>query len=446
MRTRALLSLLIVLGLALGVYLGQYVLFDPGAPIDDNHWTGQVGEFILIRPLMLLVIPLILISVAVGVASMGSPVKMGLIGGASLLYIAVSTLLAAALGVAVASAYHPAALPGKIQDELRRSAARQLEAAGEIAPHITAIQQNNQSHVGVAWQNMLRQALPVNLLVEMTNTRPLGVIVFALLLGLGLAAGRDRTAPALRVLEALHDALINLARWLAWLAPIGVMFLTAFTVARIGFKELAGPLSRYITVVVGALALHGLIVLPVLMLIFARCKPLAYIWRVRLALLTALGTSSSLATLPVSMETCVRSGGCSKRAAQWVLPLGAAINRNGTALFHGVAAVFLFPLFGIPLGFGELVIVVITATMAAVAAPGFPSAGLVTLVVVVTAVNTSLEGRGIERLPIEAIGVIVGIDRLLDMCRTAVNVWSDLVAAKIITEITADTPEPQTAV
>jgi Na+/H+-dicarboxylate symporter len=159
------------------------------------------------------------------------------------------------------------------------------------------------------------------------------------------------------------------------------------------------------------------------------------------ALMTAFGTDSSSATLPVTIETSQREGGVSKKSAEFVLPLGATVNMDGTALYEAVAVVFLFQCFGIELGMTELLIIVFTATLAAVGAAGIPSAGLVTMVIVVEAVNGSLGGDKV--LPLAAIGIILGIDRILDMCRTTVNVWGDAVGAKIITRIAPDDEHAQ---
>ena len=156
------------------------------------------------------------------------------------------------------------------------------------------------------------------------------------------------------------------------------------------------------------------------------------------ALMTAIGTDSSSATLPVTIDAAENEGECSKRAANFVLPLGATVNMDGTALYEAVAVVFLFQLFGIDLDISQLAVVVITATLAAIGAAGIPSAGLVTMVIVITAVNMNLTGSADGPLPIAAIGIIIGVDRILDMCRTAVNVWGDAVGAKIITRIAPD--------
>jgi Na+/H+-dicarboxylate symporter len=225
-----------------------------------------------------------------------------------------------------------------------------------------------------------------------------------------------------------------------WVTPVGVFLLMTYTVGKIGLAALIGPLSKYIFVVLLGLAIHGIIVLPTILFLFTRRNPFDFMWRMRKALMTAFGTDSSSATLPVTLETAEHEGGCSKRAANFVLPLGSTVNMDGTALYEAVAVVFLFQLYGIELGFAELLVVVITATLAAVGAAGVPSAGLIMMVIVIKAVNTSL-GDETRELPLEAIGVIIGVDRIVDMCRTTVNVWGDAVGAKIMTRIAPDTPD-----
>jgi Na+/H+-dicarboxylate symporter len=222
------------------------------------------------------------------------------------------------------------------------------------------------------------------------------------------------------------------------LAPVGVAALVAWTVARLGVAEVAGPMGWYMVVVLAGLLLHGFVVLPAVLWVLTRENPYRFAHGMRSALLMALGTASSSATLPVTVDAAVTKGGCSKRAAGFVLPLGATINMDGTALYEAVAVVFLFQAYGIELGMAELAIVVITATLAAVGAAGIPSAGLVTMVIVVQAVNSSL---GEAHLPLAAVGLILGVDRVLDMSRTMVNVWGDAVGAKIITRIAPDPAE-----
>jgi Na+/H+-dicarboxylate symporter len=239
----------------------------------------------------------------------------------------------------------------------------------------------------------------------------------------------------------MFETMMMLVRWIIWLTPIGVFFLVAWTVGKIGVEQLVGPLAKYVATVLSGLAIHGLITLPVIALVFARANPFRFMWQMRRALMTAFGTDSSSATLPVTIEAAEDEGGCSKRSANFVLPLGATVNMDGTALYEAVAVVFLFQLYGIDLSMTELLIVVITATLAAVGAAGIPSAGLITMVIVIDAVNKSLGATA--TLPVAAIGVIIGIDRIVDMCRTTVNVWGDAVGAKIITRIAPDVVESE---
>jgi Na+/H+-dicarboxylate symporter len=428
-----------VLGLIGGVLFGEYVLFnpDPLERIGDEHWTKAAGDLILIRPLTLMVIPLVLVSVVTGVTRIGDPSKLGVVGGSTVLYYLVTMLIAVSIGTALVTNIEP----GKgLSDE----AAQQLKATGEAQyeANESLKEAARQDSLGGAWMNILRQMIPTNIVQEMSETRPLGVIVFALLLGLAIAAGGEKTAPVADLFDALFEAIMRLVHWVIWLTPPGVFLLAAWTVGKIGLVELVSPLGRYMMTVLIGLAIHAFIILPTVMGVFTRQNPFRFMWQMRRALMTAFGTDSSSATLPVTIDSAETEGGCSKRSANFVLPLGATVNMDGTALYEAVAVVFLFQLYGIDLSFAELLIVVITATLAAVGAAGIPSAGLVTMVIVIAAVNKSLAGSA--ELPMAAIGVIIGVDRILDMCRTTVNVWGDSVGAKIITKLAPD-PEVSAA-
>jgi Na+/H+-dicarboxylate symporter len=177
------------------------------------------------------------------------------------------------------------------------------------------------------------------------------------------------------------------------------------------------------------------VILPVFQLLLGGGNPFRFMWAMREALATAFATASSSATLPVTIRVCETEGGCSQRATRFCAPLGSTLNMDGTALYEAVAVVFLFQLYGVQLSLGELAVVVATATLAAVGAAGIPSAGLVTMVIVITAVNSSL---GSEKVPVGAMGIVIGVDRLLDMCRTTVNVWGDMGAARVMTRLAPD--------
>ena len=408
---------------------------EPG--IGADHWTKTVGDIVLIRPLMLMIIPLVLVSVVCGVCSIGDPSRLGIIGGSTVTYYLAPMLMAVVLGATLVTVIEPGVLSDPAQAEaLRADAASQLEGDRTISQRARAAEGTG---LGGAWLNIVDQMLPKNAVAAMGEGQTLGVIMIALLLGLALASGGDATAPARAFFDAMFDAIMRIVGWIIWLTPIGVFMLVAWTVGRIGLDAVIGPLARYIGTVLIGLAIHGLLVLPLVLWIFARTRPYRYLWQMRRPLFTAFGIDSSSATLPVTIDAAINEGGCSKRSANFVLPLGATVNMDGTALYEAVAVVFLFQLYGIDLSMTELLVVVVTATLAAIGAAGIPSAGVVTMVIVITAVNASLGGE--PRLPLEAIGIILGVDRIVDMCRTTVNVWGDAVGAKIITRIAPDTEE-----
>ena len=382
----------------------------------------EVGDVVLIRPLKLLIIPLIFFSVIAGISRIGDPARLGIVGSATLVYYLATMLLAVVLGATLVSWLQPGVLPTDA-------------GAAMIAASESAWSPSGGQSLGSAWMNIVHQIIPVNIVEDMAAGRPLGVIVFAILFALALSAGGERTEAARRFFDACFEGMMLLVRWVIWLTPIGVFFLVAWTVGRIGLNQVGGPLGAYMGTVLLGLAVHGFIVLPLILWLCTRKNPFRFMWQMQRALFTAIGTDSSSATLPVTIDTAENEGECSKRAANFVLPLGSTINMDGTALYEAVAVVFLFQLYGVELAFSQLVVVVITATLAAIGAAGIPSAGLVTMVIVISAVNTSLTGSAAEGLPLAAIGFIIGVDRLLDMCRTAVNVWGDAVGAKIISRI-----------
>lgn len=457
MRRETLLTALILVGLLLGVVVGQVLYMAAQASGESISTTWQLaGQLILVRPLMLLIMPLILVSVIIGVTSIGDPSRLGLVGGSTLLYFVATMLAAGVLGATLVTWVAPgeglqpgdvAALKASgsraatsidaIRDVVQEDERAEAAAEAQNTPQVDG--SRRRFGLGNAWMNVVDQLLPSNVFVELVNGRPLGVITFAILLGLALALGGETTAPAVRVIEALFDAIMRLVHWVIWLTPIGVFFLVTYAVGSVGLLSLSGPLGKYMLTVLAGLVLHALVVLPIVLMLFGGVNPYRSLWRSRRAIMTALGTSSSSATMPVTLDVATQELGCSRRAANFVIPLGTTINMDGTALYEAVATVFLFQLYGIDLSFSELLIVVITATLAAIGAAGIPSAGLVTMIIVITAVNTSLAGRGVPALPIAAVGIVLGVDRLLDMCRTAVNVWGDMIGARIVTRLAPDT-------
>jgi len=393
------LTVLILAALVLGVVVGQFLLFDPSLTADKLDSIGkpweEAGSLIFIRPLKMLIVPLVFVSVVVGVTSIGSPEKLGVLGGATLVYYITTMLLAIALGLTLVSTIAPG-------EGVEREALNLNEAGFEASRE--AIERGQETGLGDAFLNLLYQMLPENPVAAAAEGNTLGVVVTALLLGLALVLAGRAADPAVRVFEALFSAFLMLVRWILWLAPIGVFLLVAGKIGQVGLGQFAGPVGKYALVVLLGLAIHGAVTLPILAFLFGKANPGRFAWAIRKPLITAFSTASSSGTLPITIEEAQTSGKCSKRASNFVLPLGATINMDGTA--------------------------------------GIPSAGLVTMAIVITAVNKSLASLGeTVELPLAAIGIILGIDRILDMCRTMVNVWGDSIGARIMTRLAPDTEE-----
>ncbi|MCY4344069.1 MAG: dicarboxylate/amino acid:cation symporter [Gammaproteobacteria bacterium] len=268
--------------------------------------------------------------------------------------------------------------------------------------------------------------IPENVFKAMAETDILPLIFFALLIGAALSVLGERGRPAIAVISALNDAVMQLVNWIMVTAPIGIFGLVAARIGEAGgfsgfLPELMAVSKYFLTVLLG-LTLHGVVVLPLLLMLFARRNPVAYAGGMSTALLNAFSTASSSATLPVSMKGTTEGNGVSKRSSSFVLPLGATINMDGTALYEAIAAMFIAQVYAISLGLGDQVVIVLTATLAAIGAAGIPEAGLVTMVIVLNAVG----------LPIEGISLILAVDWLLDRFRTTVNVWGDSIGAGVI--------------
>jgi Na+/H+-dicarboxylate symporter len=428
------------LGLVLGEVLHQGMV---SAAREGGGWgthvpailenLSVVGDLVLVRPLMLLVLPIIFTSVCSGVTALGDPARLGRLGAATAGYFMVTMLVAAIIGAVLVTAIAPGTgLSEDTVTALKNVGIEQFQASTQAHAATTSAASGG---LGAAWLSIIRQVLPGNPFAAMAQGQPLGMIVFALVLGVGIAVGGPATAAAGRTIEALNEALLRAVGWVLWVIPVGALCLVTASVGHIGLAALVGPLGLYMAAVVGGLAIHMFVVLPALLAALGGGNPFRFMYQVREALATAFATASSSATLPVTMRVCETEGGCSRRATRFCAPLGGTLNMDGTALYEAVAVVFLFQLYGVDLSLGELVTVIVTATLAAVGAAGIPSAGLVTMVIVITAVNASL---GSERLPVGAMGIVIGVDRLLDMCRTTVNVWGDMSAARVMTRLAPD--------
>ena len=279
--------------------------------------------------------------------------------------------------------------------------------------------------------------IPRNLFNAMVRTDILPLIFFSLLIGCALSILGARGRIAIDFISVLNDGVMRIVHWIMVFAPIGIFGLVAGRIGRAGgFTQFLPELlavGKYSFTVIFGLAIHAIFALPIILFLVGKRSPLTYVKGMGAALLNAFSTASSSATLPLTMEGTEKKNGISNRTSSFVLPLGATINMDGTALYEAVAAMFIAQVYGITLGPVEQVVIFLTATIAAIGAAGIPEAGLVTMVIVLKAVG----------LPIEGIGLILTIDWFLDRCRTTVNVWGDSVGAGVIETLESGGPPEQ---
>ncbi|MEW6359796.1 MAG: dicarboxylate/amino acid:cation symporter [Planctomycetota bacterium] len=396
----------ILMAIILGAIVGAAA---PGAA----QYLSFLGD-IFMAALKMIIAPLIFASILVGTANMGKATTLGAIAAKTFAYYLVTTFMAVFLGLVLVNAIRPGALP-----EEHKTQARQL---AEPRRHV-----HEPMTVGDFLHKQIDKVLQ-NPFTALAETNVLAIIFFSLFLGIVLAAMGERGKPVVEVMNSFNDAMLKMTHIIMLYAPVGVFALMADTISQKGLEAIV-RLGWYMATVLVGLAIHGAIVLPLFLLLLARVNPWQYFNHLKEALLVSFSTASSNATLPVTMSCVEEKAGISNRVAGFVLPLGATVNMDGTALYEAVAALFIAQFHGIELDAGQQVIIFLTATLAAVGAAGIPSAGTVTMVMVLQAVD----------LPVAGIGMILAVDRILDMCRTTINVWGDAVGAAVIARSEGET-------
>ncbi len=383
----------VVIALLAGALFGKLA---PGAALG----MGFLGDLFL-RLLKMIIIPLIFTSLVSGIASLGDARSVGRIGVRTTIYYMMTTTLAIAVGLTLVNLLRPGrGLDLGISTELPEGFSTATQSLPEF----------------------LLRMVPDNIVAAMAAGEVLPVIVFAILFGLFLTRLNGPNVDAVeRVVEGILEVIQTLTLAIVRLAPVGIFALLAREVARSGFDVIIA-LGPYFLTVGAGLAVHALVTLPLILLLLGRRNPLHFGRKVLPAVATAFSTASSSATLPLSMECAEREAGIPKGVSSFVLPLGATINMDGTALYEAVAALTIAQMYGVGLSLPQQALVLLTALLASVGAAGIPMAGLVMLVVVLQAVG----------LPLEGIATIIAVDRILDMMRTATNVWSDLVGTAVI--------------
>lgn len=381
-----------------GIFCGWFF----GHSMTAIEWVGEL----FLDALKMTIIPLIVAAVISGIASLGST-SGGLqrLGGFTVLYYFCTTAIAVMVGLIIVNIIQPGA--------------GVTEVSQVIPDRVSGKEETG-------FVEIIRSLIGDNIIAAAAETKLLEVIVFSILFAAALTTVGERGKPLLAFFDGLNDVMIKIVVWIMYFAPIGIFALISSKLGDTGggehfWREIAGVGKYMLTVIIGLTA-HFMILLTILLVVSRRGRQ--FIATMSKALITAFGTASSTATLPLTME-CALEANVDKRAVKFVLPLGSTVNMDGTALYEAVAVMFIAQAYGIHMAPMDQVVIFITATLAAIGAAGIPEAGLVTMVIVLTAVG----------LPMEGIGLLLAVDWFLDRLRTTVNVWGDSVGSTVIEKI-----------
>jgi Na+/H+-dicarboxylate symporter len=387
----------LILGAIIGLVLNLFAkdLFD----ILDPYLFNPLGQ-IFLNLIKMLVVPIVFVSIVLGTAGLGDPKKLGRIGVKTVSYFLVTTCIAIVIAICLAYVTDPGMVEG-----IDKS---QAEFETEEAPPV------GETLLGI---------IPANPLMAMAEGNMLQIIAFSIFIGLGLTALGEKTKGVLNLFEQVNDVLMYLVRLIMKFAPYGTFGLIASAIGSQGFGALKA-MGLYFIVVFAALIIHAIVTYGGTILFLAKKSPIWFFKNFSPAMTVAFSTSSSSATLPVSMDIAQNKLNVPKSVSSFVQPLGATINMDGTAIMQGVATIFIAQVYGIDLSLEQLITVVLTAVLASIGTAGVPGVGLIMLAMVLSSVD----------LPVEGIGLILGIDRLLDMTRTAVNISGDASCALFVGE------------
>jgi Na+/H+-dicarboxylate symporter len=392
----------IFIGLLLGVIVG--LVFGEKAKIIEPVGT------IFIRLITMIVVPLVLVSLMLGTASLGDIRKLGRIGVKTIVYFTITTMVAISIGLLSANIVKPGlGLNQEVREELYKS----YESKAQIG-----LQRLEEKPSAI---EVLVNIVPTNPIKSLVEGNMLQVIFLALLFGIVITLiNKEKSERLIKFLDSLNDAIIQVVHVAMRLAPYGVLALIASVIGQYGVNILV-TLLKYSLVVIGGLTLYTVSMNSFTVGFLGRLNPIRFFKAGRDAMIIAFSTSSSNAALPVSLE-CVQHVGVTREYSSFVIPLGATINMDGTALYQGVAAIFIAQIYSIPLQFTDQITIVLMATLASVGAAGVPGAGIITLAMVLKQIGVPLEG----------IALILGVDRILDMCRTTTNIVGDMAASTFI--------------
>lgn len=395
----------IMLSLILGAIVGSILYFLPASSFKTDILVNGIFYIVgngFIRMMQMLVVPLVFVSIVCGSAAIGDTKTLGKVGVRSLIFYLCTTAIAVVVAIGVANIINPG-------------------IGVKMANIVKTATSATSSTKSVSFAETILNIIPTNPIESLSNGTMLQIIFFALLLGIILAKLGDRVDSVSQFFNQWNTIMMEMTNIIMLVAPIGVFALTAKTFATLGF-DMFLPMLKYMGSVVGGLGIHCIVVYMALLKIFTGLNPVRFIKKFFPVMTFAFSTATSNATIPLSIETLEKKVGVSKKISSFTIPLGATINMDGTAIMQGVAVVFTAQLFNINLSVADYLTVIATATLASVGTAGVPSVGLITLSMVFSSVG----------LPVEGIAYIMGIDRILDMLRTAVNITGDAVCTTIV--------------
>ena len=397
----------ILIALVLSVPFGLF--FGKNGLVDLTGVFQFVGS-IFLNALKMIVVPLIISAIITGVSNIQSEKGFARMGGKTILYYVTTSFIAILTGLILVNLFKPGIINGQPAKEL-------LALTPLSSDQIANISGKDKSEIFAVFLRMV----PPNIFKAASDGQMLGLITFSILFGFFIRKlSLKYKEVQLNFWNGVYDIMIDMTNLIMRIAPLGVLGLVSKTVSETGFDSVV-PLLRFALIVLVALLIHLLVSTSFILYSFGKVNPYSYFKIMSKALLTAFSTSSSSATLPETIEGVTKAG-VSKKVSSFVLPLGATVNMDGTALYECVAAMFIAQAYGLDISFGMQLTVVIVALLTSIGVAGIPSASLVAIVIILKAIG----------LPDTAIGLILVVDRPLDMCRTAINVWSDSCGAAVI--------------
>lgn len=390
----------LVLGIVFGVVVNEYA---SESVFINNVLIGSIFTIIgqvFLSAIKMLVVPLVFVSIALGVAKMGDMAKLGRIGAKAVVYYMTTTAFAIVIGLIIANIFNPGV--GLDMSNLY-------------------VAETEMANTSVSFTDTIIGMVPSNVFQAFYDGNMLQIIFFAVFFGIAITSLGERVKKLHVILEELNNIFLQMLLLLMNFAPIAVFSLIITTFSTLGIDAII-PVFSYVFTAIFAMGLQLVIVYSLLLVVFAKVKPLRFFKKIRPAMTFAFTTASSAGTLPITKHCVEENIGVDPEISSFVLPIGTTINMDGTAIMQGAAIVFIAQAMGVDLTMVDYITVIITATLASIGTAGVPGSGVVMLSMVITQVG----------LPIEAIGVIMGVDRLVDMARTVVNITGDAVCSTII--------------